>query len=137
MFYALSWFLVLGLLALWSLAAWAFHAVVVWAVSNAGALTGAAAGVDGLRLPDWLQPWVPAEVVQGVTALLSALAPMVDGLLQTAPALAGAITVATWLVWGLGAALLLLLGGGLHLLIALWRRRSGGSATPPHAAAAA
>ena len=44
MFYAISWFAVLSLLALWSLAAWALHAVAVWTVSNAGALTGAASG---------------------------------------------------------------------------------------------
>ena len=46
MFYALSWFFVVALLALWSLAAWALHAVAVWTVSNAGVirrLPGAAA----------------------------------------------------------------------------------------------
>jgi len=76
MFYVISWFAVLSLLALWSLAAWALHAVAVWTVSNAGALTGAAsgatAGVAGLRLPDWLAPWVPPEVAQAMTSLLSA-----------------------------------------------------------------
>jgi hypothetical protein len=44
MFCVLSWFAVIALLALWSLAAWALHAVAVWTVSNAGALTGAASG---------------------------------------------------------------------------------------------
>jgi hypothetical protein len=47
-FYALSWFLVFGLFALWSLAAWAVHAVAMWSVSNAGALTGVTSGVEGL-----------------------------------------------------------------------------------------
>lgn len=60
MVYVLSWFMVLSLLALWSLVAWALHAAAVWAVSNAGALTGAASGVGNLSLPDWLAPWVPA-----------------------------------------------------------------------------
>jgi hypothetical protein len=55
-FYALSWFLVFGLFALWSLAAWAVHAVTVWTVANAGVLTGVASGVEGLRLPEWLTP---------------------------------------------------------------------------------
>ena len=54
MLYALSWFVILSLLALWSLAAWAIHAVAVWTVANAGALAGAASGVEGLRLPEWL-----------------------------------------------------------------------------------
>lgn len=123
MLYALSWFAIFSLLALWSLAAWAAHAVAAWTVSNAGALTGAASGVEGLRLPEWLAPWVPPEVAQAMTSLLSGLAPAVEGLLQVAPALAGGLTVATWVIWGLGSALLVLLGAGMHLLIAMWRRR--------------
>lgn len=131
MFYAISWFVVLGLLALWSLAAWAFHALAVWAVSNAGSVSGAASGVGGLRLPDWLAPWVPPEMVQAVTALLSGLAPVVDGLLHAVPALAAGLSVATWLIWGLGSVLLVMVGAGLHLLIAMGRRRRGGGGSGP------
>ncbi|MGE4240333.1 hypothetical protein [Ramlibacter sp.] len=123
MFYALSWFVVISLLALWSLTAWALHALAVWTVSNAGALSGAGT----LSLPAWLSPWVPPELVQAVTQAMAALGPWVDSLLQAAPALAGGLTVATWVVWGIGSVLLVLLGVGLHLLIALWRRRGGGS----------
>ena len=130
MFYALSWFFVLGLLALWSLGAWAFHALAVWAVSNAGSLSGAASGVGGIRLPDWLAPWVPPEMVQAVTSLLSGLASVVEGLLKAVPALAGGLSVATWVIWGLGSVLLILVGAGLHLLIAMGRRRSGGNTGP-------
>ncbi len=43
MFYAINWFLSLALLALWSLACWALHAVTVWVVSSAGALAGGSA----------------------------------------------------------------------------------------------
>ena len=137
MFYALSWFVVLGLLALWSLGAWAFHAIAAWAVSNAGVLTGAASGVEGLRLPTGLAAWVSPEIVQAMTSLLSGLAPAVAGLLQAAPALAGGLSVATWVIWGLGSALLVLLGAGLHLLIAVWRRRGGGSGPRPRQPVAA
>jgi len=131
MFYTFSWLVVLVLLALWSLGAWTFHAVAVWAVSNTGALTGAATGVEGLRLPDWLAPWVPPEIVQATTSLLAGLAPAVEGLLQAAPSLAGGLSAATWVIWGLGSVLLLLLGAALHLLIAIWRRRGGGSGPQP------
>lgn len=131
MIYALSWFLIFTLLAFWSLAAWTLNAVAVWTVSNAGALTGAASGaasgVGGLRLPEWLAPWVPPEIAQAMTSLLSGLAPVVESLLQAAPTLAGGLTIATWVIWGLGSVLLVLLGAGMHLLIAMWRRRGGGS----------
>ena len=132
MLYALSWFAVFTSLALWSLAAWALHAVAVWTVSNAGALTGVASGASTLDLPNWLAPWVPPEVAQWGSQVLAGLAPFIDSLLQTAPALAGGLTVATWVVWGVGSVLLVLLGAGLHLLIALWRR-GGGSGSGPGA----
>ena len=92
MFYALSWFVIFSLLALWSLGAWAVHAAAVWTVSNAGALTGAALGAEGLRLPEWLAPWVPPEIAQSLASLLSGLAPVIEGLIQAMPALAGGLT---------------------------------------------
>ena len=135
MFYALSWFFVIALLALWSLATWALHAVAVWTVSNAGALTEAASGASTMALPDWLAPWVPAEVAQWASPILGGLAPFIDNMLQAAPALAGGLTVVTWVIWAIGSVLLVLLGAGLHLLIALMRRRGGsvGSGGGPNA----
>ncbi len=130
MFYALNWFVVVALLAFWSVTAWALHAVAVWVVSSAGALPGAASGVTTVALPDWLAPWVPPEIAQWVSQLLAGLGPVIDSLLQAVPTLAGGVTVATWVVWGVGSVLLVLLGAGLHLLIALWRRRSSGGSGP-------
>jgi hypothetical protein len=130
MFYALSWFVVVALLALWSLAAWALNAVAVWTVSNAGALSGAASGVGTIALPEWLALWVPPEIAQWASQLLAGLGPVVDSLLQAAPALAGGVTVATWVLWGIGSVLLVMLGAGLNLLIALWHRRGGGGSGP-------
>ena len=127
MLYALSWFVVFGLVALWSLGVWAFHAVTVWTVSNAGELTNAAPGIESVRLPDWLTVWVPPEVVQGMTSLLSGFAPAVESLLQGMPALAGGLSVAAWVIWGLGSILLLVLGAGLHFVITLGRRRASGA----------
>ena len=140
MLYALGWLLVFSLLAIWSLVAWAMHAVAVWGISNAGALTGAASdaasSAGGLLLPEWLAPWVPPQVAEAMTSVLSGLAPAVESLLQAAPALAGGLTVVTWVVWGVGSMLLLMLGAGLHLLIALWRRRGGGGTGPSPGVAA-
>jgi hypothetical protein len=136
-FYAISWFLVFGLFALWSLATWAVQAVAVWTVSNASAMTGVASGVEDLRLPEWLAPWIPPEIAQAMTSLLSGFAPVVESMLQTAPALSGGLTMVTWVIWGLGSTLLVLLGAGLHLLIAMWRRRGGGSGPQPTSQVAA
>ncbi|MEN9630758.1 MAG: hypothetical protein RJA10_3986 [Pseudomonadota bacterium] len=130
MFYALSWFVVIALLALWSLAAWALNAVAGWTLSSAGTLTGAASGVGTVAVPAWLAPWVPPDVAPWASQAMSALAPLVDSLLQAAPALAGGLTVATWVIWGVGSVMLLLLGAGLHLLIALLRRSGGNGAGP-------
>lgn len=130
MVYTLSWLLVVALFALWSLAAWALHAVAVWTVSSAGALSGAAAAAGGIALPAWLAPWVPPDLVHAMVGLMADLGPLVDSLLQAMPALAGALTVLAWGVWGLGALLLVAAGAALHLLIALWRRRRGGGAPP-------
>ena len=128
MFYALSWFLIFFFLALWSLTVWAANAVALWTIAQAGTWNGATVGAGSLALPDWLAPWVPPELAQALTAMLASVAPMVESLLQSAPALAGGITVAAWVVWALGGLMLLLLGAGLHLLIAMRRRRSGGVA---------
>ncbi len=128
MSYAFSWFVVVALLALWSLAAWALNAVTVWTISNAGAFAGAASGVGTIPLPDWLAPWVTPEMTQSVSQMLTGLGPMVHSLLQATPVLAAGVTVVTWVVWGIGSALLLMLGAAMHMLIARWRRRgSGGS----------
>lgn len=137
MIYALSWFLVFSLLALWSLAVWSVNGIAVWTVSNAGPLTGAASGVEGLRLPEWLAVWVPPQIAEVMTSVLSGLAPAFEHLLQAAPALAGGLTMATWVIWAVGSALLVLLGAGLHLLIAMWRRSSGRSGPQPARQAAA
>ena len=119
---ALGWIAILMLLALWSLTVWTLHAVSAWAVVNAGALSGAATGMQGLELPAWLSLWMPPEIAQAALALMKGLAPLVDSLLQAAPALAGAVTVLAWGVWGLGSVALVLLGVGLHVGFGVWRR---------------
>jgi hypothetical protein len=83
-----------------------------------------------MALPDWLAPWVPPEIAHWASQLLTGLGPVIDSLLQAAPTLAGGVTVATWVVWGIGSVLLVLLGAGLHLLIALWRRRGSCGSWP-------
>jgi hypothetical protein len=62
--------------------------------------------------------------------MASALAPAIETLLAWAPALQGGLSVAVWLVWGLGSILLVALGFLATGLIATLRRRSIGGTSP-------
>lgn len=137
MFYALSWFVVFSLLALWSLTAWAFHAIGAWTVSSAGVLANDARALDGLRLPDWIAAWVPPEIGSALTSMLTALIPAVEFVLGLVPALGAGLSVAVWIVWGIGSVLLIVLGFVLTGLIAMLRRRAFLRAGPGRDPAAA
>lgn len=123
MFYAISWFLVFGLLALWSLGAWAFHSIATWAFANAGILAGGSP-TGTLRLPDWIAPWIPPDLAQALTSMLSAFTPAIQSLIDWMPALGSGLSAVVWVVWGLGSALLIGLGLVLSGVIAVLRRRA-------------
>jgi hypothetical protein len=125
--YVISWSVVLLLLALWSSTAWAFHAIAVWTVTNSGALAGSSGAIEGWRAPDWLAPWLPPEIALAFTSMLSAFVPAIEALLGQAPALAGGLSVAIWVIWGIGTVLLVALGLVSSGFIAVLRRRWGGS----------
>ena len=124
MFYALSWSVVFILLALWSLAAWAFHSIAVWTVANSGVLAGGSGAIEGLRAPDWLAPWIPPELALSFTSMLSTFIPAIEAALNQAPAVAGGLSVAVWAVWGVGSALIVILGLVCSRLITALRRRA-------------
>jgi len=137
MFYALSWLAVFSLIALWSLAVWAFHSITAWTVSNAGVLAAGTGAGEGLRLPDWLAPWVPPEFALALNSMASAVTPAIETVLGWAPALAGGLSVALWVVWGLGSILLIVLGFVATGLIAVLRRVVSTPSTPSGSPAAA
>jgi hypothetical protein len=136
-FYALSWSAVFSLLALWSLAAWAFHSIAAWTISNAGVLAGGSGAIESSRGPDWLAPWIPPELALAFTSMLSALTPTVEAALNQAPVLAGGLSVAVWVVWGIGSALIVVLGLVCSRLITTLRRRASVFAAPSIGPAAA
>jgi hypothetical protein len=123
-FYALSWSVTFILLALWSLAAWAFHSIAAWTVSNAGVLAEGSGAIEGLRAPDWLAPWIPPELALASSSVLTALSPAIEAALNQAPAVAGGLSVAVWAVWGVGSALIVILGLVCSRLITALRRRA-------------
>ena len=128
MLYIANWTFVTLLIALWSLAAWAFHGVVVWAVTKAPSLTGPAADLSSVPVPAWLLQFLPIEAIQGLIVALTETWTLLAGFLQAAPSVATGVTAVTWTVWGLGSAVLLAVGVGIHLCVSLWRRRSIGAA---------
>ena len=130
MLYALSWSVTFILLVLWSLAAWAFHSIAAWTISNAGALADGTGAIESLRLPDWLAPLIPPEFALAFTSMLSALSPAIEAALNQAPALAGGLSVAVWTVWGVGIALIIILGLVCSRLITVLRRRASVFAAP-------
>ena len=130
MLYALSWSVTLILLALWSLAAWAFHSIAAWTVSNAGVLAEGSGAMESLRVPDSLAPWIPPEFALAFTSMLSALNPAIEAAISQAPALAGGLSVATWTVWGIGIALIVILGLVCSRLITVLSRRVSVFAAP-------
>lgn len=124
--YILSGSAVALVLSIWSLVAWALHAVAVWTVSHADSLTGVTTSASSLPVPPWLSPWVPPELAQWISQVLIDMAPLVDRLLQAAPALSSGVTVAAWVIWGLGSVLIVMLGVGLTIVMARHRHRIGG-----------
>jgi hypothetical protein len=62
--------------------------------------------------------------------MVHASIPAIEALLGWAPALAGGLSVAAWLVWGIGSILLVVLGFLATGMIAVLRRRVSAPATP-------
>ena len=124
MIYAISWSVMFVLLALWSLAAWAFHSVAAWTVSNAGLLAAGSGAIEGLRAPDWLAPWVPNELALAFTSMVSALSPAIEAALNQAPSSADGLSVVVWVIWGVVSAGIVILGFVCSRFITVLRRRT-------------
>ena len=61
-------------------------------------------------------------LLQTLESWVTSAGPMLQGVLESVPALAGAVTVLAWGIWGLGAIFLLALAVGVHVLISLIKR---------------
>lgn len=125
MWQGLIWGVTAGLILLWSACTWALSAVLEWVAGLAGAQAGGAAGTVGeaarqaaeLKLPPWLETWMPSAALKDWSALIESLAPWIESLLGAMPAVAGWITPLIWVVWTLGTGALLLLALGASLLL--------------------
>lgn len=125
----LVWLATLMLVLLWSLLAWAAHALAgwqgwtAWAAGGTGGTEGWQAWIDALALPAWLAPWLPAQSLEAVKAMVGAAAPLIEWLAASMPALLSWLPGLVLAVWVAGT-VLLLLGGALgSAAIGLWRRK--------------
>ncbi len=128
MLYVLTWSFTFILLSLWSLICWGTYGVAAWLIANAGNWAGGSAVREAVLLPAWLEPWVPVELQGLIQAILTSAVPLVQAMLETVPALAGAAAVLAWGLWGLGAVTLVGAAIGVHVLIAVFKRKRGPAA---------
>ena len=122
----LVWLPTLLLIVLWSLFAWAAHALAGWSGWTAWAGGGSGdwrAWIDALALPAWLAPWLPAESLEAVKAMLVAGAPMMEWLVASMPALMAWLPVLVLVIWAVGTGLLVLGGVLGSVAVGLWRRK--------------
>lgn len=128
MWHGVTWLVMIFLLTLWSLGAWALHALVQWAAglarpSESGGLSEVLGQAGTLRPPEWLAVWMPPGTQEWWDAMVSAVTPWIDDALTHVPGLLTWLSPAVWVAWALGAVLLLALGGGLSALIAMGQRQ--------------
>ena len=121
MLYAISWFLVLTLLIIWSTGVWLFHSLAVWSLIGVGA-AGQSLQID--RLPDagWMSLWVPPDLILAVQTTVAAVMPWVQSMLSALPSLAGWLAPLAWIVWGAGLLTLAVGTVTLHAMISVARR---------------
>ncbi len=124
MLLALAWFVVLALLAVWSMCVWLLHSIAVWSVTGAGSLVGQAKKIDGLALPNWVSVWVPPDLMLALKSSVSTALPLVESAMGTLPAAATWLSPLAWMVWGLGALLLMAIGAVAHVAMTMMKKRA-------------
>ncbi len=136
MWHGLAWLVTGSLLALWSLGAWALHAMAQWAAGYSGAnVAGAAGGAEAanqmgaFKPPEWLAVWLPPGAQELWDPIVSTFTPWVEYAMTLAPSLVAWLVPAIWVVWALGGGLLLALGAGSSALIFVTKRRGAAPAT--------
>lgn len=124
MLHAIVWILVLVLFAAWSVIAWAAHALAGWSGWSSGSLAGLSAWIAGWTLPSYLASWFPPAALDAAKQALTALAPVLERVLQIVPGVAAWLGPMIVILWGVGV-LFLLLAGAASSLMLRWLGRRG------------
>lgn len=125
MLLALAWFVVLALLAVWSMCVWLLHSIAVWSTTGAGSLVAQSKQIDSLALPNWVGVWVPPELMLALKSSVSTALPFVESAVGALPAATAWLSPLAWIVWGFGALLLIAVGAVVHVAMSMMRKRAG------------
>jgi len=124
MLYAISWFLVLALLAIWSMGVWVLHSFAAWSITGVGALADHSQSIEQVVLPGWTALWAPSELILAVKASTETVLPWIHSALSALPNAVGWLKPLAWLLWSIGFAILIVGGVALHALIAMVRKEA-------------
>ena len=124
MLLALAWFVVLALLAAWSMCIWLLHSIAVWSATGAGAMVAQSKQLDGLALPNWVSVWVPPDLMLALKSSVSTVLPFVESAMGTLPAAAAWLSPLAWMVWGVGTLLLTAIGAVIHVAMTMMKKRA-------------
>lgn len=121
MFYLISWFLVLALLAAWTACVWVLHALASWSINGADALMAQSQKIDAFTLPAWIAPWVPPDLMLSVKSSAATVLPGLEAALSALPSPLAWLSPLAWTVWGIGSLILVVIAVLMHTLISVTR----------------
>ena len=111
---------VLLFVVLWSLFAWAAHALAGWSGWSGGGTGDWRTWIDALALP---AARVPAQSPEAVKAMLVVWAPLMEWRMASMPALLSGLPALLLAVWVTGTGLLVLGGALVSAAVGIWRRK--------------
>lgn len=122
MLYAISWFLILALLATWSACIWVLHSLAVWTLTGVGAMAGQTQQIDRLPIPGWIDVWIPSDLILTFKTTAAIVLPWVESALSVLPSVGVWFAPLAWIVWGVGLVIFMVGAVALHALISVTRR---------------
>ena len=125
MLYTISWFLILTLLAIWSMGVWVLHSFAVWSIAGVGMLVNHSQPVERLMPPGWVALWMPSDFILAIKEGSTTVLPWIQSVLAEFPSAANWFSPLAWLLWSIGFVVLVIVGVVFHALISMVRRTGG------------
>lgn len=120
--HAISWFLALALLLIWTACVWVLHSLAVWSLTGVGAMVGQSQQIDRLTVPGWIDVWIPSDLILTFKTTAANVLPWIESALSVLPSVGAWLSPLAWIVWGVGLVILMVGSAALHALISVTRR---------------